>query len=86
MLITEFSHKFDRMAGVEEKTPLEMLQCMASRGEPNAIELLQTIPHHRGKAGRNLAEETAINAQIKDTITRIFVAADIEINFSMSPR
>ena len=59
-----------------------MLQCLASQGEPSAMELLHTIPHHRTKVGRTPAEEMTINSQIKETITRIFVAQDIEIGFS----
>jgi len=82
MHIEDFIKSFPYMAGVEERTPLEMLQCLAVGGDPTAIELLHTIPHHRSKVGRTSAEEAAINAQIKETITRIFVVKDIELESS----
>jgi len=82
VIVNKFAHKFDYMAGVVERTPLEMLQCIASRGEPIALELLRTIPHHGGKICGTEMEVGAMTAHITDTITRIFVAEDIEIGFS----
>jgi hypothetical protein len=82
--IDDFTHKFDYMAGVVERTPLEMLQCIASRGEPAALELLRSIPHHNGKIIGDEIEVGTITEHIRDVITRIMVAEDIEIDFSLS--
>jgi hypothetical protein len=81
--VTDYTHKFDYMAGVVDRTPLEMLQCIASRGEPAALELLRTIPHHNGKIRGTKLEVGTMTAHITDVITRIFVAEDIEIGFSL---
>ena len=83
MNVTDYTHKFDYMAGVVERTPLEMLQCIAAPGDPAALELLQTIPHHAGEIRGTKMEVGTMNAHITATITRIMVAEDIEISFSL---
>jgi len=74
----KFEHNIGPYSGWLDRTPVGILEMMAARGQPDALEILRNIPHHAEKVGRSSEEELAINEQIKVVLARICTMVDLE--------
>jgi hypothetical protein len=75
-----YEHSLEDFAGWLDRSPIQILESMATSGCPDALEMLRNIPHHANETGRSPDERLAIDEHIKAVVVKLCVQQDLEIN------